>query len=108
MPRVCFHKYHKWITVVTTNLLRLSKSNQRKAIYDFVKEFPQVFSGLGKMTGPPIKIQLAENTTPHHLSAPRHIALPLLKLLKEELDRMMQLGVIKKVDKPTEWCHPSS
>ena len=34
------------------------------------------------------------------------MALPLLKPLKEELQRMLKLGVIEKVDQPTEWCHP--
>ena len=85
------------------NLLRIDSTT---TTHNFIKEFPQVFSGLGKMAGPPIKIQLIESITPYHLSAPRHVALPLLQPLKDELDRMMQLGVIKKVDEPTEWCHP--
>ena len=62
------------------------------------------FDFLGKIEGQPININLKENTTPYHISAPRHVALPLLvgKVpLKKELDRMLNLGVIKKVDEPT-------
>ncbi|KAE8281739.1 hypothetical protein D5F01_LYC20739 [Larimichthys crocea] len=45
------------------------------------REFPKLFSGLGKMEG--------EYT-----------------IVKEELSRMEQQGVISKVDEPTAWCAP--
>ena len=38
------------------------------------------------------------------LMAPRHIALPLKPKVKKELSRMEFLGVISKVNKPTQWC----
>ena len=49
---------------------------------------------------------MQKQATPYHLSAPRHIALPLLEPLKKELERMENLGVIERVDKPTERCYP--
>ena len=73
---------------------------------EFVEEFPQVFTGLGKIKGDPIHITIKDGVNPYHLSAPRRIAFPLLQPLKEELKRMEDLGVILPVEKPTEWCHP--
>ena len=72
----------------------------------FIKEFPKVFNGLGKMKGEPVHIQLKPGTVPFHLSAARHIALPMQDKVREELNRMENLGVIRKVNEPTDWCHP--
>ena len=70
------------------------------------KDFPSVFNGLGLVKGEPVSIQVNEGTTPYHIGAPRRVAIPMLKPLKEELERMVKLGVIEPVDEPTEWCHP--
>ena len=32
--------------------------------------------------------------------------MPLLKPLNKELDRILEMGVIKKIEKSTECCHP--
>lgn len=37
---------------------------------------------------------------------PRHISLPLVPQVKEELKQMEQHGVITKVKKPTKLCAP--
>ena len=72
----------------------------------FISKFPNVFTGLGKIKGNPIHIELSQNNNAFHLSAPRQVALPFLEPLKEELRRMEEMGVIRKVDQPTDWCHP--
>ena len=77
--------------------------NHKKEI---LKKFPELFNGLGNITGKPIHIELADETVPYHLGAPRRVAIPLLAPLKAELDRMQQMGVIRVVDEPTSWCHP--
>ncbi|RVE73710.1 hypothetical protein OJAV_G00033850 [Oryzias javanicus] len=69
------------------------------------REFPRLFSGLGKMEGE-YNIVLKPDAQPFSLSTPRRISLPLLPKVKEELSRMEQQGVISKVDQPTEWCAP--
>jgi len=69
------------------------------------KEFPKLFSGLGKMEGE-YNIVLKPDAKPFSLSTPRRISLPLLPKVKEELKRMEQQGVISKVEEPTEWCAP--
>ncbi|KAE8277574.1 hypothetical protein D5F01_LYC08203 [Larimichthys crocea] len=65
--------------------------------------FPKVFSGLGKLQGS-YKIKLKEGAVPHALSDPRRVPLPMKEQVKEELDRMEALGVIRKIEQPTEWC----
>ncbi len=64
-----------------------------------IQKYPSVFQGLGNL-GEEYEIKLKGGAKPYSLMAPRHIALPL----KEELSRMESLGVISKVDKPTQWC----
>ena len=42
--------------------------------------------------------------TPFALTTPRRVPIPLLPKVKEELQRMESMGVITKIDEPTEWC----
>ena len=50
------------------------------------------------------EIKLKPNATPYSLTTPRRIPLPLKSQDEEELCRMEQLGVIRRVDTSTEWC----
>ena len=56
------------------------------------KSFPQLFKGLGQMTGE-YHIKLQPCTTPFALTTLRRIAIPLRPRVKEELQRMEKLGV---------------
>jgi len=67
------------------------------------KQFPGLFEGLGQLQGD-YEISLKEGAKPHALSTPRRVAIPLLPRVKEELEQMEQLGVIERVEQPTEWC----
>ena len=62
-----------------------------------------LFEGLGKLEGE-YKIELMEGAKPYALTTPRRIAIPLLPQVKAELERMEAMGVITRVDVPTEWC----
>eukprot|EP00794_Sanderia_malayensis_P002352 gene2352-2708_t len=73
---------------------------------NILNAFPEVFEGLGNIKGAPIHIKIQEDATPYHLSTPRHVALSLLDPLKKELSRMEEMGVIRRVEEPTDWCHP--
>ncbi len=68
-----------------------------------IQKYPSVFLGLGNL-GEEYEIKLKKGAKPYSLMAPRHIALPLKPKVKKELSRMESLGVISKVDKPTQWC----
>ncbi|KAL7827662.1 hypothetical protein SRHO_G00333800 [Serrasalmus rhombeus] len=67
------------------------------------EQFPQLFSGLGRMEGK-YKIELKPDAKPYSLSTPRRIPLPLMSKVKKELKRMEDLGVISRVEQPTDWC----
>lgn len=65
-----------------------------------MEQFPALFEGLSKLQGN-YTIQLQEGAKPFALSTPRRVAIPLPKPVKQELQRMEQLGVIAKVEEPT-------
>ena len=65
--------------------------------------FSHLFVGLGKLTGD-YCIRLQEGARPYALSTPRRVAIPLMKEVEQELQRMEGLGVITIVQEPTEWC----
>ena len=67
------------------------------------EEFPSLLHGLGKMEGE-YEIQLKDDAEPFSFSTPRRVAIPLLNSVHQELERMERMGVIAKVEQPTEWC----
>ena len=67
------------------------------------EKYPNLFHGLGEFEGE-YKIKLKPNAKPHAIMTPRRVALPLKAKVREELDRMEKLGVIRKVEEPTPWC----
>ena len=75
--------------------------------HPILKKFKKVFTKLGNINaGDEVNIRVKEGTQPYQTYSPRHIPLPLLGKVIEELKRMESLGVIRKMDKPTQWCHP--
>jgi predicted aspartyl protease len=50
------------------------------------------------------KLELREGAKPRIL-APRRLPIAMREKVKEELDRMTQLGVISPVNEPRDWCH---
>ena len=69
----------------------------------YTSKYPDLFKGLGKIPGE-YHIHLKDDAKPFALSTPRRVALPLQPKVKKELQRMEQLGVISRVDDPTDWC----
>lgn len=61
---------------------------------------------LPKMSGPPLKLIIEENATPHAVHTPIPVPLHWKKAVKASLDRDENLGVIEKVPwgTPTTWC----
>jgi hypothetical protein len=67
------------------------------------EQFPKLFQGLGTLRGE-YQIMLKPGAQPFALTTARNVALPLRPKVKEELSRMEALGVITKVEQPTDWC----
>ena len=71
---------------------------------EFRKEFPALFTGLGKLNAESYRITLKGETEPVCLYTARKVPHPLQQRVREELDRMVQQSVISPVEGPTEWC----
>lgn len=72
---------------------------------NYMKKFPKLFNGLGCLEGE-YELKMKSEAKLCHVTAPRRIPLPLMSKVKEELDRMRNIGVIEPVEVPTEWCSP--
>ena len=71
----------------------------------WVNKFPELFKGLGHLPYR-YKITLKENAEPLPCLVARKVSLPLLPKVEKALTDMVNLGVIEKVDEPTDWCAP--
>ena len=72
---------------------------------NIMQQYPTLFDGLGKLEGE-YKITLREDAKPFAFTVPRKVPLPLLSETKKEIERMLELGVIRPVQEPTDWCAP--
>ncbi len=99
-------KYEKAdLRKVVEKATHLSKQEQEE-LYQLLKEYKDLFDGtLGKFTGKPYDIKLKPDATPQHV---RSFPVPKLHelTLKTELDRLVKLGVLKKVNR-SEWGAPT-
>ena len=77
-------------------------SNERR---DWKRQHPRLFRGLGAMDTQ-VRIVIDSGVEPFVQSVPRRVAAARKQPLKEELTRMEKLGVIEKIERPTEWCAP--
>ena len=64
-------------------------------------DFADIFKGLGKMEG---KLHLEVNeSVPPVIMPPRRVPVALKGKFKEEIDRLVSVGVLEKVEEPTKW-----
>ena len=70
-----------------------------------VRGYPELFTGLGEIPGE-FQIELIENLEPFTLHIPRNVPLPLLIKIKEEIEKIIQMGVISRADEPIPWWSP--
>ena len=68
---------------------------------DLMREFPDRFTGIGKLPGE-YKIKLHPDAHPV-IYTPRKCLIALCPKVKEHLAKMEALGVITCIDQPTEW-----
>ena len=72
---------------------------------NIMQQYPTFFNGLGKLEVE-YQISLKEDAKPFALTVRRKVLLPFLSETKKEIDRRLDLGVIRPVQEPTEWCAP--
>ena len=85
----------------------------QEAMATLKKKYASVFQvgeKLKTMTGPPMKIELRDNIAikPIHLNTPRRTAYAYQEAAKAELDKLVALGVLEKVEGTSEWISPMS
>lgn len=72
-------------------------------IPESIRQFEDVFRGIGKMEGK-VTIRIKPRTHPV-VHPPRRVPFSLMGKLQDELKRLVELQIIRKVDKPTEWVN---
>ena len=60
-----------------------TSNQQQQEENKFIKDYPEVFNGLGDIAGHPINIELKPDTTPYQITAPWHIPISLFRLFQE-------------------------
>ncbi|UYV79612.1 hypothetical protein LAZ67_18000031, partial [Cordylochernes scorpioides] len=71
-----------------------------------IKEFPEVFEGLGQI-GNPYEIKLKPGAKSYAVHTPRRVPIPLMEKLKTRLEELERAGIIAQANVATEWCAPT-
>ena len=69
-----------------------------------LQSYPDVFEGIGCFPDPPYHIQLGPGITPKQTPC-RPIPVHLEKAFKQEIDKMLKVGVLKPVHEATPWIN---
>ena len=70
-------------------------------VEDYMSQYKDVFTGEGRLDGQ-LPLEIDKNIQPVQLPT-RRVPIALRELLKQELDRLSNIGVIRKVATTTEW-----
>ena len=90
---------------VVDKQLHLTPS-QREDLRQLLSKFDTLFSGkIGHYTKRKFTIELKEGTTPYHCRQPYPIPMADRKVVKDEIDRQVELGLLEQVY-DTEWGMP--
>ena len=69
-----------------------------------MKQYPEVFDGIGKFLGSPHTIPLNPNIWPKQIPC-QPVPIHLKEAFKKEIDKMLQAGVLKPVTEATPWIN---
>ena len=73
-----------------------------------MEEFPTAFDGkIRTMPGEQFHISLWDDIRPFCVTTPRTVSLANRDKLKEEIDLLVEQGIITPFTELTEWCSPS-
>ncbi|KAK6493915.1 hypothetical protein HHUSO_G330 [Huso huso] len=89
-----------------SNLLGRDVAATMGIVYQVNEIYSELFGNIGLLKTNPVKISLKEGAIPYSIPTARRISLPMLPKVKQELERMIECGVIEEIKEPTEWCAP--
>ena len=67
----------------------------------YKRDHPKLFDVLGKIPGQ-YEIRLRSDSQPFAITTPRRVSIPLLETVRNYLQRMKDLGGIRRVENPTD------
>ena len=87
-------------------LITVNYDNFKVASVKATERFADIFEEgkLGTLPGRPVRLVIQDGAVPQILPA-RRVPIALGGKVQEELDRLTNLGVIRKVDEPTHWVN---
>ena len=91
--------------IIELDLVQFAKSVTADTDTLWLNKYPKLFSGLGKLQHI-FDINLKSDVFATSVSVPRRVSAARREPLRKELQRMVKLGVIEKVEHPTDWCSP--
>ena len=80
-------------------------SEHQQALQQLLHKFNDRFTGLEQLKDVEVQIKVNPSITPI-TQKPRRLPILLQKQVDQELDRLLQLGVLEKVDTPPTWVNP--
>lgn len=90
------------IDVIHESEVKSSLKKEKVAKNKFVDKYKKVFSGIGCVKNFKYDIKLEDDAVPKILPC-RKVPVVLMDPLKQELDKMENLGIIEKVQGPSDW-----
>ena len=82
------------------------KFDEKVEMNSVVSPFREIFGGIRLLKSFLYTIHLKEEAQAYAVATPRRVPFPYYDKVKQELDRMLALGVIKEETGPTEWVSP--
>ena len=92
------------LTVNNQNILSVESSSVEEKgpkVEYYISQYTNAFTGEGKLDGL-LHLEIVKNVQPVQLPT-RKVPIALREPLKQELDRLSNIGVIRKVNTPTNW-----
>lgn len=90
------------LVAITCQRVELHQVTAITSTAELVKQFPEQFDRIGQFVQP-AQILLRPDAQPH-IDRPRKCSISLLPRIKTELQRMEDVGVIRRVKEHTDWC----